>query len=88
VLNLVVGLVLLARGLMWTNLMRRAMRRQDPARRWDKRTMRRILVMRGLGSMLVGFTVIVELYDIAIVLAVALVLWELSHLRRRRQSAS
>jgi hypothetical protein len=42
--------------------------------------------MRGIGSVLLGIAIIMELYDVAIVLAVCLVMWELAHHRRRVSS--
>jgi hypothetical protein len=84
VLIQLVGAVLIVRGIAWTLLLRRTTVNQHRSRRWSRAVVRRIVLLRGIGSVLLGLAIVVKLYDIAIVLAICLLMWELGR-RRRRQ---
>jgi hypothetical protein len=84
VLIQLLGVVLVARGLAWSLIMRRTAGNRHRSSRWSRGVVRRIVVVRGIGSILLGLAILVELYDIALVLAICLLMWELGH-RRRRQ---
>jgi hypothetical protein len=79
------GLLLVARGAFWLWQMRRYF--GDGATRRGFRTRMAaatLALVRGVGSLALGVAVIGKVYDLAIALAVAMVLWEVGLLRRRR----
>jgi hypothetical protein len=85
VLSVILGLLLVARGAFWIWQMRRYFggERKDTGAR--TRVAASVLALvRGVGSLVLGVAVIGRVYDLAIALAVAMVLWEVGLLRRRR----
>ncbi len=79
---IVLGVLLLLRGAFV--LARTGALRTDERRRHGRRlvTALAIALVRGVGSVVLGIALIGKVFDLAIALAVALVLWEVG-LRRR-----
>jgi hypothetical protein len=84
VLALSLGILLVARGAFWLWQMRRYLG-GDKDRGHRTRVAAAVLALvRGVGSLVLGVALIGKVYDLAIALAVAMLLWELGLLRRRR----
>src|SRR4051812_33880988 len=81
------GVVLVVRGVAWVALMRGLRGRWDRPTRQERRAVRGITLVRGLGSAVVGMTILLDLFDVAIVVSAATVVWELGHRRRLRAAA-
>ncbi len=82
VLLLVLGLLLLVRGAYWLWVLRSV--NTDERRRRGRGRVAAIAValVRGVGSVVLGIALIGKVYDLAITLAVGLVLWEVGTRRR------
>ena len=84
-LPIILGLLLLLRGAFYLWQMRRYLGGDAKARGARTRVRASSLALvRGIASLVLGVALIGRVYDLAIALAVAMVLWEVGLQRRRR----
>ena len=81
---IVAGILLVARGAFWLWQMRRYLGGDKDRGARTRIAATTLALVRGLGSLVLGVALIGKVYDLAIALAVAMLLWEVGLVRRRR----
>jgi hypothetical protein len=84
VVLVVLGILLVARGAYWLWQMRRYLGGDKGGGRRTRVAAGTLALVRGLGSLVLGVALVGKVFDLAIALGVAMVLWEVGLLRRRR----